>query len=110
MIFPCKLAVVKQERSAIGPQVYITYLLPHPQPPTTGNDKTQIAIFKLRFCYLSCRGEMKMIRAGGVFNFPEMIAHVNGNKTFRDFTMALRHLSLSRLISPSADKASKQQQ
>lgn len=29
-----------------------------------------------------------MIRAGGVFNFPEMIAHVNGNKTFRDFTMA----------------------
>lgn len=28
-----------------------------------------------------------MIRAGGVFNFPEMIAHVNGNKTFRDFTM-----------------------
>lgn len=45
-----------------------------------------------------------MIRAGGVFNFPEMIAHVNGNKTFRDFTMA-QCLSLSRLISPSADKA-----
>lgn len=31
---------------------------------------------------------MKMIRAGGVFNFREMIAHVNSNKKLQDFTMA----------------------
>lgn len=51
--------------------------------------KTQIAIFKLRFCYL--RIEMKMIRAGGVFNFQEMIAHVNSNKKLQDFTIASSH-------------------
>lgn len=28
---------------------------------------------------------MKMIRAGGVFNFREMIAHVNSNKKLQDF-------------------------
>lgn len=47
--------------------------------------KTQIAIFKLCFCYLGT--EMKMIRARGVFNFREMIAHVNSNKKLQDFTM-----------------------
>lgn len=44
--------------------------------------KTQIAIFKLCFCYLGT--EMKMIRARGVFNFREMIAHVNSNKELQD--------------------------
>lgn len=79
--------------------------------------KTQIAIFKLRFCYL--RAEMKMIRAGGVFNFREMIAHVNSNKKLQDFTIVSSssdtcpHLigspsliRLACLISPSADKVS----
>lgn len=39
--------------------------------------KTQIAIFKLRFCYLEARfwkeTQMEMIRASGFFNFREMI-------------------------------------
>lgn len=64
----------------------------------------------LNYVFVISGTEMKMIRAGGVFNFREMIAHVNSNKTFQDFTMPA---SLSRpladrrslvLISPTADK------
>lgn len=39
---------------------------------------------------------MKMIRARSVFNFREMIAHVNSNKELQDFTMvfvSLGHVS-----------------
>jgi hypothetical protein len=60
---------------------------------------------------------MKMIRAGGVFNFREMIAHVNSNKKLQDFTIPSSCSNtwplsgdvfvcdqLACLISPSADK------
>lgn len=58
------------------------------------NDKnSEIAILKLRFCYL--RIEMKMIRAGGVFNFREMIAHVNSNKELQDFYNSFSHPTLN---------------
>lgn len=64
MIFPCKVAVVNLLLPHHRPSGVQSIPSPSPPSPFTSNDKTQIAIFKLRFCYLmpgrnendTCRG------------------------------------------------------
>lgn len=58
----------------------------------------------LNYVFVISGTEMKMIRAWGVFNFREMIAHVNSNKKFQDFTITFS-LSVTCLSSSRSELA-----